>query len=653
VPPPRRIPLSLLLVEDEEADALLVVRELERGGYRVIWERVDTRTAMEAALDHSPFDLIISDYRLPGFLAPEALAMWKDRGLDCPFLVVSGSIGEEQAVELLRAGAADFFLKDRLSRLCSAVGRELREVDARRTLRHTERQREEALLRLRRSERLFQDLFESAPEATVIVEVDGTIRQINKQGERLFGYGREELRGGEVETLICPSAREAYRRIRKHLDERPVARLLDAEARNLLATRKDGSTFPAEIGLSPMTTESGVTIVAFQDVTDRHRLEERVRQAEKMEAIGRLAGGVAHDFNNVLGVILGHAQIMLRAIPSDHPMRSRLAEIASASNRAASLTHQLLAFSRPQAVETRVLDLNQIVSGIESMLTRLIGEDVTLTCRLGQGLGRVRSDPTQIEQVLMNLAINARDAMPQGGQLVLQTSNADLDETTAGGTRTAAGSYVCLSVADTGEGMSPEVKARVFEPFFTTKEPGRGTGLGLATVHGIVQQSEGFVSLHSELGCGTTFKIYLPRVDARAPVASAAPCLSANGSGETILLVEDEASLREILGEILETSNYRVLTAADPARAIEISRQHPDEIHLLLTDVIMPGMNGGDLARQIKADRPALRILYMSGHTNDTILQRGGHEPGTMVISKPFTQELMTRKLREALAGLG
>jgi len=638
----------VLIIEDDEDDALLVVGELERCGWEVAWERVDTREAMAEALDRSDFDLIVSDYRMPSFRAPDALALWHERGLESPFIVVSGTIGEEHAVEVLRAGARDFFLKDRLSRLCSAVERELREAEGRRTLRRAEKEREEAVQGLRRSERLFHDLFESAPDATVIIDAEGVIRAASRQAERLFGYEPDELNGKAAEVLVPSSARPEYQRLRKHFVESPVPRLMGAGQQNLGALRKDGSTFPIEISLSPMTTEPGVVIAAIRDITDRRRLEDQFRQGQKMEAVGRLAGGVAHDFNNILGVILGQSQIMLRGMPPEHPLRARLEQVLSASERAAGLTRQLLAFSRKQVFEMRVLDLNEIVDGLKSMLGRLLGEDVELTFRPGEALGRIRADPTQIEQILMNLAVNARDAMSDGGRLAIETSNADMDEDYARvHAGAAAGRYVCLALSDTGHGMTREVQARIFEPFFTTKEPGKGTGLGLATVYGIVKQSEGFVYLYSEPGQGTAFKIYLPRVEAEAdkPVQ---PAPATRGT-ETVLLVEDEASLRELVREILEANGYRVLAVEDPAKAIETAERYEGVIHLLLTDVVMPGLNGRELALRVRQRRPDIRVLYMSGYTEDAIANRGVLEAGALLISKPFTQEALTGKLREAL----
>jgi len=642
-------PLRVLIVDDNEDDAQLVVDQLERSGWAVTWERVETREAMVAALDRSTFDLIVSDYSMPRFRAPEALALWKERGPDVPFIVATGSIGEEQAVEVLKAGAHDFFLKDRLSRFGVAVDRELRDAERRRSLRRAEAEREQALLDLRRSERLFHDLFESAPDATVIVDGQGVIRAASRQAEALFGYEREELNGQALEILVPPAARPGYRELRETFVQSPVARFMGVGQQNLQALRKDGSTFPVEVSLSPMTTEPGVVIAAVRDITARRRLEAELRQVQKMEAVGRLAGGVAHDFNNILGVILGQSQIVLRRMSGDDPLRPRLEQILSASERAAGLTRQLLAFSRKQVFETRVLDLNEIIERMTSMLGRLLGEDIDLSFRRGEGLGRVRADATQIEQILMNLAVNARDAMPGGGRLAIETSNADMDEDYARVHPGAvAGAYVCVEVTDSGHGMTKEVQARVFEPFFSTKEAGKGTGLGLSTVYGIVKQSDGFIYLYSEQGQGTTFKVYLPRVEGEVERAAKTPAAAARTS-ETILLAEDENALRELIRELLEANGYRVLVADDPMKAIEAAESYEGTIHLLLTDVVMPRMNGRELALRIKERRPGVRVLYMSGYTEDVIAHRGVLEEGASLISKPFTQESLARRLREVL----
>ena len=389
------------------------------------------------------------------------------------------------------------------------------------------------------------------------------------------------------------------------------------------------------------------------EIAERKQLETQLYQAQKMEAIGRMAGGIAHDFNNHLGIIIGYSERMLDRFGSEDPLRKSAGFIKDSALRAASLTKQLLAFSRRQVFEPTVLDLNGVVIELTKMLRPLIGEDVELTTSLDPALGKVRADSTQIDQVLMNLAVNARDAMPQGGRLTIETSNVQLDQEYA---RTHAtvlpGPYVMLAVTDTGIGMDKKTQSHMFEPFFTTKEKGKGTGLGLATVYGIVKQSGGYVWVYSEPGQGTTFKIYLPRLEAgiqEERVETAAP--SVLKGEETILVVEDEAMLRELACLFLQESGYMVLEAANGAEAMEVSKRHQGPIHLLMTDAIMPGMGGRELAQKLHAERPETKVLYVSGYTDDTVLRNGLLEAGTAFLQKPFTRDSLGRKVRTVLAG--
>src|SRR5881296_1466669 len=390
-----------------------------------------------------------------------------------------------------------------------------------------------------------------------------------------------------------------------------------------------------------------------RDVTAQRHLEEQFRQSQKMEAVGQLAGGIAHDFNNLLTAILGNTQLLLRELPPGDSKRGDVEEIRKASERAASLTRQLLAYSRRQMLQPEVLDLNVVVAEMDKMLRRLIGEHIALAAVLAPDLGRVRADPNQIEQVIVNLAVNARDAMPEGGKLTIETANMDLDEMFAQAhLGSVAGSYAMLAVTDTGAGMDASVRAHLFEPFFTTKEVGKGTGLGLATVYGIVKQSEGYITAYSEPGHGTTFKIYLPRAAApgAAPPAPPAPPGKATARGsETILVVEDEEAVRSLSRRALEASGYTVLAAADGPDAVRLLERYGGPIHLVLTDVIMPGMNGRELAERLVQRRPGLRVLYMSGYPGDAIVHRGALEPGTAFLQKPFMPEDLARKVREVL----
>jgi signal transduction histidine kinase/ActR/RegA family two-component response regulator len=388
-----------------------------------------------------------------------------------------------------------------------------------------------------------------------------------------------------------------------------------------------------------------------EDITERRRLEEQYLQAQKKEAVGRLAGGVAHDFNNLLTVINGSGDLALGTLPPDHPATGFLTEMVRAGERGAVLTRQLLAFSRQQLVTPRVLDLNAIVLDLEKLLGRIIGEDIVLSCHLQPGLGSVKADAGQVEQVLMNLAVNARDAMPRGGKLTIETRNVELDPSYAGTHAEARpGPHVLLAVSDTGSGMTAEVRARIFDPFFTTKEVGKGTGLGLATVHGIVKQSGGHVGVYTEPGRGTTFKVYLPRVpEAPARGKSHAGQVVLPRGTETVLLAEDEDAVRSLLALVLRQGGYTVLEASDGQKALHIAAGHQGPIHLLVTDVVLPEVGGRELAERLQAGRPQMKVLYLSGYTRDAVVRHGILEDQVHFLSKPFSPAVLAQKVREVL----
>ncbi len=395
----------------------------------------------------------------------------------------------------------------------------------------------------------------------------------------------------------------------------------------------------------------------MDDVTAARRFQEALRQSEeqlrqmqKMEAIGRLAGGVAHDFNNMLAVINGYSEMLLPLTADGTPLHRGLTEIKSAGERSAALTRQLLAFSRKQVLRARVLDLGEVVRGLSGMLRRLIGEDVDLRLHVDEDLGRVRADAGQLEQVVLNLAVNARDAMPQGGTLEIRLRNRDVAPDHARAAHLVAGQYVEMVVADTGHGMEPEIRDRIFEPFFTTKRPGEGTGLGLSTVYGIVRQSEGDVEVESRIGSGTTFRILLPRAAGYEAATPPGPVAALRGGHETILLVEDEEMVRGLVREVLIHQGYRVLEARDAAEARRVSESLEDPLHLLLTDVVMPGDSGCDLARDLHRQRPDLRVLYMSGYTQETVARRGIEEPDFAFIQKPFEPAALVAQVRAVLS---
>ena len=392
---------------------------------------------------------------------------------------------------------------------------------------------------------------------------------------------------------------------------------------------------------------------AWLDITERKQLEQQFHQAQKMEAVGRLAGGVAHDFNNLLTAILGSADLVLDSLTPTIPERGEIEEIRKAALRAADLTRQLLAFSRQQVIAPTALNPNDVVTNMEKLLRRLLGEDVELRTVLTPEPGTVKADPSQLEQIVVNLAVNARDAMPEGGKLTIETQNVELDEAyTRGHLSAQPGSYVMLAVSDTGIGMDAATQARIFEPFFTTKEKGKGTGLGLATVYGIVKQSDGWIWVYSEPGHGTTFKIYLPRItEAAAPAApSPVPPVSVRGS-ETVLLVEDDEMIRNLVQKVLKANGYTVLVAASGHDALRLAGQHQGRIHLVMTDVVMPGINGREVAERLAAARAGIKVLYLSGYTDDAIVHHGVLEPGIAFLQKPFTPAVLARKVREVLEG--
>jgi two-component system cell cycle sensor histidine kinase/response regulator CckA len=502
---------------------------------------------------------------------------------------------------------------------------------------------------LHKSEANYRSLVEGAPYGIYRADREGQFLAVNPALVQMLGYAsQEELLASNLADDIYREPEERDRFIRQYWGQE---RFDGAEVN---WKRKDGSSMIVRLGGRAARDEEGqlayVEVMA-EDVTERRTLERQLQQAQKMEAIGRLAGGIAHDFNNLLMVIQGHSELLRNRLAGEHA--ANVGEIQKAADRAAALTQQLLAFSRKQMVKPKVLDLNEVATGMESMVRRLIGEQIELVVVCRAGLGRARADQGQVEQIILNLAVNARDAMPQGGKLIIETGNVELDEAYVrhhAGAR--AGSYVMLAVSDTGMGMDKETQAHIFEPFFTTKEMGKGTGMGLSTVYGIVKQSDGYIAVYSEIGKGATFKVYFPRVDASAeavkPQAAAAVQV---GGTETVLLVEDEEPLRRLVGDFLEGHGYRVLTAASGGDALQKASQYDGTIHILVTDVVMPGMGGRQLVEKLSALRPGLKVLYMSGYTDEAIAHHGVLEPGVLLLQKPFTLAKLAQQLREVLEG--
>ncbi len=502
---------------------------------------------------------------------------------------------------------------------------------------------------LRRSEGRFNNLLESAPDAMIVANRAGQIVFANGVAERMFGYQREELLDQRMDMLMPERFRAEPGRSPAEFFASPRTRSMGA-TRDLFARRKDGSEFPIEVSLAPVEGEEEMLVSAsIRDVSERKELEERLQQSQKMDAVGRLAGGVAHDFNNLLTVINGYSNLLLGGLDARDPMRERITQIRNAGGHAAELTQQLLAFSRKQILQPKVLDLNQLVGDVEKMLRRLVGENIEIVTTLSPQAELVMADPGQMTQVLMNLAVNARDAMPGGGQLAIETARLDLDATYAKvHPEVEPGQYVRLAMTDSGIGMDEATRSRIFEPFYTTKGNGEGTGLGLATVYGIVKQAGGSIWVYSEPGKGTTFKVYLPRVS-EAPLPEPAPKIGNLRGDETILVVEDQTDLRKLAKEILESHGYTVLTAADGGQAIWQAERHAGPIQLMLTDVVMPGMTARELAGRMKPLRPATKVLYMSGYTDDVVVHRGIVDLGVAYIQKPFTPGSLAAKVREVL----
>jgi PAS domain S-box-containing protein len=627
-PPPT---IRVLLVEDNPGDARLIIemlRDVSESEFAL--ERVDRlRPALER-LGAAGADVVLLDLGLPDSSGLDTFERIRHGTTNEPIVVISGLNDERVALEAVRAGAQDYLVKGRIEGQLLA-----------RVIRYAI-ERKHAVAALREREERSRLLTEAAFDG-VVVTVDGVIREANKGMADILGYELDEILGRPVTDFIPEELHaEVAVRVRDGLEGRyefEIRRkdgrkvLLEATTKNLLIGGLRGR------------------ISAVRDITSLRSLEQQLRQAQKMEAVGRLAGGVAHDFNNLLTAIFGYAELLGEELPADHPGREDLREIRAAATRASALTRQLLAFSRQQVLQPVVLNLNDVVENVERMLHRLLGEDVALEAHFARDLGNVRADAGQLEQVIMNLSVNARDAMPTGGKLTIETANVDLDAGYAEQHQPVIpGRYVMLAVSDTGTGMTDAVKTKVFEPFFTTKEAGKGTGLGLATVYGIVKQSGGYVWLYSEPGQGAAFKIYLPRVDAPRDAPVVAPNLAGTVAGtETLLLAEDDPLLLPLARELLTKLGYKVLEARDAPEALAAARAHQGQIHLLVSDVVMPGGGGFQLAQQLLVERPTLRVLYMSGYTDEAVVRHGLLERGLNYLQKPFTPAVLARRVRDVL----
>ncbi len=757
-------PLKILIVEDSQDDEELLLAELRLAGFDPTWDRVETESSYLRQLDQGP-DLILSDHTMPQLSGLRAVDLLRERGLDIPFILISGTIGEEVAVDAMKRGATDYLLKDRVARLGSAIARALEQ----RRMRDEHR-------RMQQQMALQATALETTANAILVTDMAGRILWVNRAFTTLTGYTAAEVAGktprllksgkhdqtfyrnfwntilsgqawrGEFinrrkdgslyfdEHTVTPvrsengdithfigvmhditarkNAEEALRQSEenfrqiaesihevfwitdprknkmeyvspayetiweqtcKSLYESPAS-WLDAihpsdRERVLKAAmakqsqgdydetyrivRLDGAVRWIRDRAFPIRNAAGEVyrlVGTAEDVTEQRSLEQQIRQAQKMECIGQLAAGVAHDFNNLLTVIGGHSQLLEMALPPGDPKSESLVEIQTAVDRAASLTRQLLAFSRQQVLEPRLLNLNTVVTEMQKMLHRLIGEDVSLATVLKPNLHPVKADHSQLDQILLNLAVNARDAMPTGGKLTIETSNVELDENyVATRPEVKPGPYVMLAVTDTGTGMTPETQARVFEPFFTTKSVGKGTGLGLAVVHGIVKQSGGHIAVYSEVNIGTTFKIYLPAMQGMADTPAESDTVKPTTGREVLLLAEDEEIVRKLTAKALENYGYTVVKASNGAEVLQLAESNADRIDLLITDVVMPEMSGYELSQKLRTRHLDVKVLYLSGYTNDAIVRHGILAADMAFLQKPFTPVSLAIKVREVL----
>jgi PAS domain S-box-containing protein len=596
-------------------------------------ERVETAVGLTAALHRRPPDVVICDYNMPAFSAEEALEQIRADGLDVPFILVSGEVGEETAAALMKAGAHDFVLKDRLARLVPAVERELREAADRRQRRATQSA-------LRVSEERFRLLAEHAQDIIFRYrrEPESVVEYLSPAVENIVGYSPDELYTNPelVFALVEPEDRPLFEATWRFSDPGPLTvrwrrrdgGLVYLEQRAAAIREPDGTVIAVE-GILRDTTER---ILADQE---RHRLEHQLRQNERLDSLGHLAGGVAHDFNNLLAVILGYCGMVADSLPPDDPGQADVEGIRKAAERGASLTRQLLIFSRLEPSRLETVDLNTVVSETRNLLKRTLGEDVSVVTRLADDLNAVRADRSKMEQVLLNLVMNARAAMPHGGVLSIETVNAD--------------AAVVLSVTDEGHGMEPEVVQRAFEPFFTTRPKGQGTGLGLATAYGAVADAGGSIHIESAPGAGTTVRIRLPATAESDQAEADAGDEPPTGADESVLLVEDEDAVRQMMLRQLDRSGYRVREAASPLNALQVFTADPQGFDILLTDVVMPGMSGTELASRLRELRPDLPVLFMSGYTMGPA--PGGHELPSdgSLLHKPFDRSTLLTALHRTL----
>ncbi len=642
--------LRLLLVEDSDADGELVLRELRRGGFRVAHQRVDTRDALINALNGDTWDLIISDYAMPGFSGMEALACVRATGNDLPFIFVSGTIGEEVAVTAMKAGAQDYLLRDLLTRLVPAVERELRDAEVRQERHRAERA-------LRDNERRYRLLVESVGAVPWESTVDGQVIYIGPQAERLLGHSMGRwYEHGFWRRIIHPDDLD---HVLKNLDQ---ALLSGEHAEMTYRLRTASGTWRWFLDIAAAVADGdGQRVIRgfLVDVTDeretenrrrtadaaRRSLENQLQHAQKLDAIGTLAGGIAHDFNNILTSIAGYAQLLERTMDAEHRAQRYLGGILTGTKRAQELVRQILTFSQRHEPKVQAIQIEQVVDEAVQLLRASIPSTIAMDIRLDQQLPAVLADPGQIHQVVMNLGTNAFHAMQSTGGTLTVRVTAQLVE--AGGP-VAPGRWVVIEVSDTGCGMSEQVRKRIFEPFFTTKPTGHGTGLGLAVVHGIVESHNGAITVASATGEGSSFRVWLPAISTGSVANHIATQVLPLGTGQEILLVDDEEPIRQLAIEFLAMLGYRGSTAHSPVEALALVRSDPLRFAVVITDLTMPGMTGVQLASELRTIRPGLPVLLSSGDLQ--AIEQAGQAPGIAgVLPKPYTLEALGAALQKSL----
>jgi two-component system, cell cycle sensor histidine kinase and response regulator CckA len=636
--------LKFLIADDDLADRRRLLHNLRKGFPGAVLREITSLQDLDAAMAQSLFDIVVTEYQLTWSNGLEVLRKIRSRLPHTPVIWVSSVSRDETIAEGMKAGLNDYVPKRNLQRLPSAIRNSLEEASA-------SQEQAQALQALRASERRYRAIVELTSDYAYLlrIEADGIVvcEWANERFTSITGYTLEALdqRGGWV-SLFHPEDKSVV----VQRQARWLAGQTDiSEFRIVTQTGKERwlRDYTCPIREKDQIRVHG----AGQDITQHRRLEEPLRQAQKMEAIGRLAGGIAHDFNNLLQVVSGYSDMVLRRLTRRSALRQYVQEIKNVAEQGAMLTRQLMMVSRKPSLQPQVLDFKGIISNITPILQRVIGEDIELTTSVDPTLGHVTADPGQLEQVILNLVVNARDAMPQGGRLTIEATNVEIDESRIGRlSGMAPGGYIKLTVSDTGSGMDAETQAHIFEPFFTTKEPGKGTGLGLFTVYGIVSQNGGNMQVESAPGVGSIFTIHLPRVDSPGKEVEV-PCVPRHSSpaGETILLLEDEAIVRDLVRQVLQATGYTVLEAANGEQAMQLSHAHQGPIHLLLADVVLPGLSGPEVAEQLAAARPELQVIYMSGYAQDTIRCYGISERQGVFLQKPFAPTTLLTSVRETL----